>query len=69
MAARSRGLADGRLVEGRAENGMLEPGEPEDKFLRLIRTTLRGCGATGLYERLQRLEDEENLDWLGAPPR
>jgi hypothetical protein len=22
-----------------------------------------------LYERLQRLDDEENLDWLGAPPR
>ena len=30
-------LADGRHFEGRAENGMLEPGELDDKFLRLTR--------------------------------
>jgi len=28
-------LADGRRFEGRAENGMLVPGELKDKFLRL----------------------------------
>jgi len=28
-------LADGRRFERRAENGMLEPGELKDKFLRL----------------------------------
>ncbi len=28
-------LADGRHLEGHADNGMLEPGELEDKFLRL----------------------------------
>ena len=33
-------LADGRRLDGRAENGMLEPGELEDKFLRLTRGTL-----------------------------
>src|SRR5438552_8108624 len=33
-------LADGRHLEGRAENGMLESGELDDKFLRLTRQTL-----------------------------
>jgi 2-methylcitrate dehydratase PrpD len=60
------GLADGRRYEARAENGMLEPGELDDKFLRLTRSTLGEPGATALYTRLQRLEDEENLGWLGA---
>jgi len=59
-------LADGRRLEEGAENGMLEPGELEDKFLRLTRSTLGEPGATALYTRLQRLEDEENLGWLGA---
>ena len=62
-------LADGRHFEGRAENGMLEPGELDGKFLRLTRGALGESDATALYERLQRLEDEENLDWLGVPPR
>ena len=61
-------LADGRRFEGRAENGMLEPGELEDKFLRLTRRALGEPGAAALFERLQRLEDEKNLDWLGAQP-
>jgi 2-methylcitrate dehydratase PrpD len=61
-------LADGRHFEGRAENGMLEPGELEDKFLRLTRQTLGKRGAVALFERLQRVEDEENLGWLGAQP-
>ena len=69
MASRvTTALADGRRLEGRAENGMLEPGEPEDKFRRLTRGVLGGPGAAMLFERLQRLEDEENLNWLGAQP-
>jgi 2-methylcitrate dehydratase PrpD len=59
-------VADGRRFEGRAENGMLEPGELEDKFLRLTRRALGEPGAAALFARLQRLEDEENLQWLGA---
>jgi hypothetical protein len=62
------GLADGRRFEGRAENGMLEPGELGDKFLRLTRQALGEPDAAALFERLQRLEDEENLDWLGTLP-
>ena len=54
-------LADGRRFEGRAENGMLEPGELDDKFLRLTRSALGEPGAAALFERLQRLEDEEDL--------
>jgi 2-methylcitrate dehydratase PrpD len=33
-------LADGRRFASRAENGMLEPGELEDKFLRLTRRAI-----------------------------
>jgi 2-methylcitrate dehydratase PrpD len=56
------GLTDGRRLEGHAENGMLEPGELDDKFLRLTRRTLGEPGATVLFERLQRLEDEKDLN-------
>jgi 2-methylcitrate dehydratase PrpD len=61
-------LADGRRFETRAENGMLKPGELEDKFRRLTRRTLGEPGATVLFRPLQRLEDAENLQWLGAQP-
>ena len=61
-------LADGRRFEGRADNGMLEPGELDDKFLRLTRKALGEPGAAALFDRLQRLEGEENLNWLGAQP-
>src|SRR6516165_8202812 len=61
-------LADGRRFERRAENGMLDPGELEDKFLRLTRAALGEPGARALFERLQRLENEEGLDWLVAQP-
>jgi hypothetical protein len=47
---------------------MLEPGELEDKFLRLTRCALGEPAAAALYERLQRLEDETHLGWLGAQP-
>jgi 2-methylcitrate dehydratase PrpD len=60
-------LADGRRFERRAEDGMLAPGELEDKFLRLTRRAL-GDRAPKLYERLQSLEREENLDWLTGTP-
>jgi hypothetical protein len=60
------GLAHGRRFEGRAENGMLEPGELDDKFQRLTHGALGEPGAMALFERLQRLGEEENLRWLGA---
>jgi 2-methylcitrate dehydratase PrpD len=59
-------LTDGRRLQGRAENGMLEPGELENKFLRLTRGTLGELGAAALFDRLQRLEDKPDLSWLGA---
>jgi 2-methylcitrate dehydratase PrpD len=57
-------LVDGRRLERHAENGMLAPGELADKFLRLTRAALGEHPAAALFERLQRLEEEENLDWL-----
>ena len=59
-------LADGRHFEGRAENGMLEPGELEDKFRRLTRRALGEPGAAALFERLRQFEKEEDLGWLGS---
>jgi hypothetical protein len=43
---------------------MLEPGELDDKFLRLTRRALGEPDAAALYEQLQKLEDETSLDWL-----
>jgi len=57
-------LTDGRRFERHAESGMLEPGELADKFLRLTRAALGERPARALFERLQRLEGEESLDWL-----
>jgi 2-methylcitrate dehydratase PrpD len=57
-------LADGRHFEHRGERGMLEPGELADKFRRLARGALGEHNAAGLFDRLQRLEQEERLDWL-----
>ncbi|HEV8033171.1 MAG TPA: MmgE/PrpD family protein [Stellaceae bacterium] len=59
-------LADGRHFEHHVDSGLLEPGELPDKFARLTRATLGDKGAA-LLARLQRLEHEESLDWLGAP--
>jgi hypothetical protein len=36
--------------------------------MRLTRRALGEPGAAALFERLRRLEDEDNLDWLGAQP-
>jgi 2-methylcitrate dehydratase PrpD len=57
-------LVDGRRFERHAENGMLEPGELADKFLRLTRAALGEHPARVLFERLQGLDEEKTLDWL-----
>jgi 2-methylcitrate dehydratase PrpD len=59
-------LADGRHFERHEASGLLEAGELEDKFTRLTRGSLGEAGAARLFARLQRLEDETSLDWLGA---
>jgi 2-methylcitrate dehydratase PrpD len=59
-------LADGRRLERHVDSGLLEAGELADKFTRLTRAVL-GERAPALYRRLQALESEASLDWLGAP--
>jgi 2-methylcitrate dehydratase PrpD len=58
-------LADGRRLERHVDSGFLEPGELPDKFARLTRAAL-GNKSAALLARLQRLEHETSLDWLGA---
>jgi 2-methylcitrate dehydratase PrpD len=58
-------LRDGRRFEQPLGDGMLEPGELQDKFRRLTRSTL-GDRAPALYERLQRIETESDLSWLNG---
>ena len=60
-------LADGRRFERHENSGLLEPGELADKFTRLTRGVLGEARAAALYQRLQRLETEPDLAWLGAP--
>jgi 2-methylcitrate dehydratase PrpD len=60
-------LADGRHFERHVESGLLEAGELPDKFARLCRGALGETGAARLFARLQLLEDEASLDWLGKP--
>jgi 2-methylcitrate dehydratase PrpD len=60
-------LADGRHFERHEASGLLEAGELEDKFTRLTRGALGEAGAARLFHRLQGLENETSLDWLGAP--
>jgi hypothetical protein len=59
-------LAGGRRLEGHAENGMLEEGERADKLSPLARAALGEPAAAALFERLQRLEEEETLQWLSG---
>src|SRR5438477_11556792 len=59
--------SDGRRFEKHVESGLLEPGELPDKFTRLTRGALSESGAARLFARLQKLEDETSLDWLGKP--
>jgi hypothetical protein len=58
-------LAESRHFEQHVESGLLEPGELPDKFTRLTRGALGESGAARLYARLQKLDDETSLDWLG----
>jgi 2-methylcitrate dehydratase PrpD len=58
-------LADGRHFERHVDSGLLEPGELPDKFARLTRAAL-GDNSAAFLARLQRLEHEKSLDWLGA---
>ena len=60
-------LSDGRRFETHVASGLLEPGELPDKFTRLTRGALGENGTARLFARLQRLEDEASLDWLGKP--
>ena len=60
-------LADGRRFERHETSGLLEPGELRDKFIRLTRSVLGEARADTLYRRLQGLETEPGLAWLGAP--
>jgi len=59
-------LADGQYFERHVDSGLLEAGELADKFTRLTRAVL-GERAPALYQRLQGLETEASLEWLGAP--
>jgi hypothetical protein len=60
-------LADGRRFERHVDSGLLEAGELPDKFTRLTRGALGEAGAARLFARLQKLEEETSLDWLGTP--
>ena len=60
-------LADGRRFERHENSGLLEPGEFADKFARLTRGVLGETRAAALYRRLQQLETEPDLAWLGTP--
>jgi 2-methylcitrate dehydratase PrpD len=60
-------LSDGRRFEKHVDSGLLETGELPDKFTRLTRGALGDSGAARLFARLQKLEDEASLDWLGRP--
>ena len=59
-------LADGRILEGRAETYEGTPAHPlddagmMDKFVRVA-----GAGTAGLCRRLQHLEHESDLAWIG----
>ena len=57
-------LNDGRRLERHEASGLLEAGELADKFSRLTRGVL-GDRSGALFDRLQRLEGEPSLDWLG----
>ncbi len=58
-------LKGGRRLTNSAEDGLLDAADLGDKFTRLTRAAL-GDRSGPLFERLQRLEHEDSLDWLGA---
>jgi 2-methylcitrate dehydratase PrpD len=61
-------LKGGRRFSATAADGTLDPADLGDKFARLTHAALGDRGAAALFERLQRLEREDSLDWLGAGP-
>jgi hypothetical protein len=61
-------LKGGRRFTATAADGTLDPADLGDKFARLTHAALGDRGAAALFERLQRLEREDSLDWLGAGP-
>ena len=46
--------------------GCSNPASWSDKFLRLTRQAFGEPGASALYERLQRPEDETDPEWLSG---
>jgi hypothetical protein len=59
-------LKGGLQFSASVAEGTLDPADLGDKFLRLTRAALGDQRAMALFERLQHLEDEPSLDWLGA---
>jgi 2-methylcitrate dehydratase PrpD len=59
-------LKGGRRLSATVADGTLDPADLGDKFARLTRAALGERTAEALFERLQHLEHEEGLDWLGA---
>jgi 2-methylcitrate dehydratase PrpD len=59
-------LMDGRRFSATAVDATLDPADLGDKFLRLTRGALGENRAAALFERLQNVEREAGLDWLGA---
>ncbi len=58
-------LKGGRRFSATVADGTLAPADLGDKFTRLTRAALGERGAAALFERLQYLEHEDSLDWLG----
>jgi 2-methylcitrate dehydratase PrpD len=59
-------LKGNQRLAARVDDGTLAPTDLEDKFLRLTRGALGEGKAAILFERLQHLENEPALDWLGS---
>ena len=59
-------LKGGPQFRATVADGTLAAGDLGDKFLRLTRGALGAERAASLFERLQHLENEAALDWLGA---
>jgi 2-methylcitrate dehydratase PrpD len=61
-------LKGGRRFTATETDGTLDSADLGDKFARLTRAALGDRAAAALFERLQHLEREDSLDWLGAGP-
>ncbi len=59
-------LKGGRQFSTTVTEGTLDPADLGDKFLRLTRAALGEERSAALFDRLQHLENEPTLDWLGA---